>query len=187
MLLFFCCLGGPLKYLKIFKICLFFFFFEGVGKNWNHFFLVMVMSMTVLQMWLSVYVLHCVTVRCFFIILTLVLFWFGSCICCSNLILALLWNGFFCERSRDNCCHTIKGISQKPVLSLLSLQICGSRQKLWAELSQDMSDISKHLSVPSEARRAENALGATKHSNTCQLGFTSFLQSEISQITLPRF
>lgn len=48
-----------------------------------------------------------------FIILTLVLFWFGSCICCNNLILVLLWNYFFCGRSCDDCCHTIKGISQK--------------------------------------------------------------------------
>lgn len=127
--------------------------------------------------------MHCVTVRCFFIILTLVLFWFGSCICCNNLILVLLWNDFYCGCSHDNCCHTIKDISQMPVLSLLSLQMCGWRQKLWAELSQDMPDISQHLSVASVAPRAENPLGGTKHNSACYLGFTSFLQSEVSQIT----
>lgn len=109
--------------------------------------------------------MHCVTVRCFFIILTLVLFWFGSCICCNNLILILLWNDFYCGCSRDNWCHTIKDISQKPVLSLL-LQMCGWRQKLWA-------DISKHLSVASVAPRAENPLGGTKHNSSVLPVFSS--------------
>lgn len=96
-----------------FEVCL--FFGEGGGrKSWNHLFPVMLSIWHFSRrMWLSVYVLHCVTAHCFFIILTLVWFCFGFCICVMIWFLVLLWYDFFCWCSRDSSCRTIKGVSQK--------------------------------------------------------------------------
>lgn len=134
--------------------------------------------------WLSVYVLHCITAHCFFI-LTLVLFGFGVLFClhlCNNSIFfLLLWNDFFCRCSCDNCCHTINGVSQKCAAVCHHCE-CGWKQKCWAK-----PGCAWNLQTHLHGITSSQGWKGTTQNNTFQLVFTSHLRSDISQITLSSF
>lgn len=129
------------------------------------------------RMWLSLYVLHCVTSHCFLhccnIILTLFFVLFCFLHLCNNLIFFLLLrNGFCCWHSRDSSCWTIKSVSQKRAAFCHHCGCVGEGRNVGLSKVQVVPKSSKHLFVSLPTPRNENPpLWDTAQKNTFQLIF----------------